>query len=131
MNKTEIIAKLEALEIAFDPSASKKELLALLPKDQQGGSDEDEADEDGIIVKDPEVLLPKQLPLVVTLPEGASKAQQEYVKILNAYAYQNPRKWAIKKEGLLKTLRSLKNAPDPVENENQKLTIGRKLPGQK
>lgn len=69
-----------------------------------------------IVVQDPEELRPTTLPLVVTLPEGASKAQIEYAKVLNAYAYSNPGKWKAKKNVLIARLKELKNAPDPVES---------------
>lgn len=82
----------------------------------------------GIIVKDPETFRPKTLPLIVVLPEDASKAQIERAKVLNAYAYQFPEKWAERKEKLIKELEDLKNAPDPVENGDVKLTIGTKAP---
>ena len=59
-------------------------------------------------------LRPVALPLVITLPESASPAQIAYAKILNAYAYQNPPKWALKKEALIAKLKDLKTAPDPV-----------------
>lgn len=42
-------------------------------------------------------LRPTVLPLVVKLPEDASKAQIEYAKVLNAYAYQNPAKFEAKR----------------------------------
>lgn len=87
-----------------------------------------------IVVRDPQVLRPKELPLVVVLPKSASKAQVAYAKILNSYAYQNPEKWHIKKDdrtvggkvfpGLISRLKALKNAPDPV---GSKLSIGTKL----
>ncbi len=84
---------------------------------------------DEIVVRDPQVLRPKELPLVVELPEGASLAQQAYAKVLNGYAYKNPTKWEVKKESLIAHLRSLKNAPDPVEDPNRRLKIGsNKLP---
>lgn len=69
-----------------------------------------------IEINDPLDLRPTELPLIVKLPEGASKAQQEFAKVLNAYAYQNPRKWAEKKGELIKKLESLENAPDPIES---------------
>ncbi len=71
---------------------------------------------DEIVVRDPEILRPKELPFVVTLPADASKAQIEFAKVLNSYAYQNPTKWAVKKDTLIKQLKALKNAPDPVES---------------
>lgn len=86
------------------------------------GAESVEAEQD-IQVGDPQVLRPKELPLVVVLPENASKAQIKYAEILNSYAYQNTAKWAVKKEGLIQKLRDLKNAPDPVE---ENLTIGKK-----
>lgn len=93
---------------------------------------------DEIIVNDPQILRPKDLPLVVILPEGASKAQIEFAKVLNAYAYKNPEKWAIKKDdrqieggktvkGLITILKELKNAPDPVEDTGGKLSFSNKL----
>ncbi len=87
--------------------------------------------EDGIVVRDPQDLRPKSLPLVVTLPADASLAQVEFAKVLNGYAYSQPDKWMIEKDdrthtdefsrtavikGLLTQLRELKNAPDPVAN---------------
>jgi hypothetical protein len=82
---------------------------------------------DGIVVRDPQILRPVDLPLVITLPEGASKAQIEFVKTLNGYAYKNPEKFALKKDdrvlpsgvvikGLITKLKELKNAPDPIES---------------
>lgn len=83
-------------------------------------------DDSGIIVNDPMDLRPTELPLVIKLPADASKAQVEYAKKLNSYAYQNPVKWATKKDdhvvngntvkGLITRLKELKNAPDPVES---------------
>lgn len=70
-------------------------------------------DNEGITVGDPMLLRPKELPLVVTLPEGASNAQIAYAKTINAYAYQNPEKFAAKKDAMIEKLKSLKNAPDP------------------
>lgn len=92
--------------------------------------------EQEIIVSDPEVLRPVELPFVVKLPDGASKAQIEFAKVLNAYAYKNPTKWKIKKEdkvlpngkvikGLISQLRDLKNAPDPRNDD--KLSFKNKL----
>lgn len=84
------------------------------------------ADNDGIEVNDPMDLRPVELPLVIKLPEGASKAQIAFAKTLNAYAYQNPTKWAQKKDdriengtvvkGLITQLKELKSAPDPIES---------------
>lgn len=79
-----------------------------------------------IVINDPLQFRPKELPLVIQLPASASLAQVEYAKVLNAYAYQNPEKWALKKDdrivdgvlvkGLISKLKELKNAPDPIES---------------
>jgi hypothetical protein len=91
--------------------------------------------EQDIVITDPEVFRPKELPLVIQLPADASKAQVEFAKVLNAYAYKNPTKWREKKEdkmvngkvvkGLISQLRDMKNAPDPIVNDN--LTFKNKL----
>lgn len=82
---------------------------------------------DEIIVRDPLVLRPVDLPLVVELPASASKAQVEFAKVLNGYAYKNPTKWAVKKDKLLAELKAKKNAPDPVEDNlkfgNRRLSV--------
>lgn len=80
--------------------------------------------ESGITVNE-NVFQPKVLPLIVNLPPDASKAQIERAKILNAYAYAQPKGWEQKKERLIKELEDLKNAPDPVEDPNApKLSVG-------
>lgn len=118
MNKTEIIQKLKDLNIPFDEKLTNKELLALLP---------DESESNDIIIRDPAVLRPVELPLIIQLPANASKAQVAFANILNSYAYQNTSKWASKKDALIAKLRNLKNAPDPVEDPNVRLSIGRKV----
>ena len=92
----------------------------------------------------------KELPLIVK-PKGgkwANKAQEEYAKIVNAYAYANPDKWhnervdmngnpipkSSKKEVLLKRLTDLEKAPGLLvqfmgnpEGDNKKLSFKNKL----
>jgi len=85
-------------------------------------------DNQGIEVGSPLDLRPTELPLVVKLPADASKAQVEYAKILNGYAYKNPAKFEAKKndqivdgkivKGFLSKLKDLKNAPDPIDLED-------------
>ena len=75
----------------------------------------------GIEVVTPTIGRVQELPLIVKLPADASKAQIAYAKIMNVYAYQNPTKFAGKKEAMVQTLLSLKNAPDPVENSKVKI----------
>ena len=73
--------------------------------------------EDGIIVRDPQVLRPTELPLVVEPEDGewANPEQAEYAKVLNAYAYKNPKKWVVKKAVLLAQLRELGSNPSKIE----------------
>lgn len=70
-----------------------------------------------IIVGDPQVLRPVELPLVIKLPEGKSwtPEQQEYVNGLNGYAYKNPKKWAKKKNVLLARLIEIGNDPSKLK----------------
>ena len=100
----------------------KKEEVKLEEKDEVKAEVSEEAQEEvkekpeskkvlktksGIEVGEPLDLRPKHLPLVVKLPAGASSAQKEYAKVLNAYAYENPEKWALKRDRLIKRLESL------------------------
>ena len=73
--------------------------------------------ESGIIVND-STFSAQSLPLIVVLPEGASEAQVERAKILNAYAYSNPKGWASRKWHLIAELEALKDAPAPKEDPN-------------
>lgn len=70
---------------------------------------------DEIIVNNIEDIRPKELPLVVELPKDASKAQIAFAKTINTYAYANRDKWLEKQDVLIAKLKSLKNAPDPIE----------------
>ncbi len=131
MSKTDDIkAELTKLGIAFEEDATLKDLRALLPEDSADASDE--SDEDGIIVKDPQVLRPVSLPLVVTLPESATDEQKEYVKTLNAYAYSNPEKWSIKKDVLIARLKEIGKDPSKLSlyrgGEEGSLKVGKPLP---
>lgn len=132
MNKAEIIKKLKKLGIVHDPLANSATLQGLLDTHTASGvanvdDDEPKGDDQGIVVRDPQVLVPKELPLVVVLGKDASGAQIEYAKVLNAYAYQNPEKWNKKKDALIKTLRSYKGL-DALPNPDPMLKVGRKLP---
>ncbi len=82
----------------------------------------------GIVVRDPLVIRPEILPLVIELPKGASKAQIARAKVLNGYAYQQPHKWNQRKEALLAELEALKDAPDPIENSDHSLHVGPRIP---
>jgi hypothetical protein len=88
-------------------------------------------DNQGIEINAP-INLKTELPLVVKLPADASKAQIAYANMLNSYAYQNPKKWEMKKDdqilpgggvvkGFITRLKELKNAPDPVDESPLKI----------
>lgn len=69
-----------------------------------------------IEVGDPQILRPKELPLVVTPVGGewANEAQARYAKTLNGYAYKNPEKWAAKKDVLIAQLKELETNPSKI-----------------
>jgi hypothetical protein len=71
----------------------------------------------GIKVSDPLVLKPVELPLVIEPADGgvwANAAQTEYAAVLNAYAYSNPAKWAVKKDVLIAQLDDLAKHPAKI-----------------
>lgn len=93
--KDEIITQLTEKGIEHDPSSTKAELEALLPK--EGGSSETIGD---IEITDPQTILPKELPLVIKPAKGGewkNPEQARYAATLNGYAYRNPEKFAAKK----------------------------------
>lgn len=69
-----------------------------------------------IIVADPQVLRPRELPLVVKTASGkwANEAQARFAANLNAYAYKNPEKWAEKKDVLIAQLEELATKPNKI-----------------
>lgn len=79
-------------------------------KAQSGGNDDD------FTVADPQVLRPKELPLVINPGKGgwANPEQEEYAQTLNGYAYTNPEKWEQKKDVLLQNLRDLEKTPNNI-----------------
>jgi hypothetical protein len=82
------------------------------------------------IVEDPQLLRPVELPLVVKPlvgKEWATKAQAEFARTLNGYAYKNPAKWAVKKDALLKELKALELVKDRPEDANApRLSFGKR-----
>lgn len=82
----------------------------------------------GIIVEDPEILRPREFPLVVKPESGAwaNKEQEKFARTLNGYAYKNPEKWKVKKDVLIKQLKDLEKNPENLlileggENPNLK-----------
>lgn len=89
----------------------------------------------GFSVKDPEVIMPKELPLIITPDSGswANEAQAEYARTLNGYAYKNPEKWKVKKEVLLKALEDMATDPSVLIRKrgnidpNKRVEYGNKL----
>lgn len=96
--KSEITEKLTAAGIDHDPEATKATLEALLPDEGTSSGEGNPQEIAGITVRDPLILRPRELPLVIPTPEGgwANEAQAEYARYLNGYAYKNPEKWAKK-----------------------------------
>lgn len=114
--KDEVIAKLNELGIVHDPKAKFADLEKLLPTQGSGPTSDKEEESTGsieIVAEDPEVLRPKELPLLIKPAKGdwANPAQAEYARILNGYAYKNPDKWRKKKDVLLKQLAELEKNP--------------------
>lgn len=125
MTKDELKDKLTELEIPFDADADVKTLKKLLKEheDAEGGDEDETEDEDvdtdaeGIVVGDPQVLRPVELPLVITPAKGKdwkNPEQAEYAAYLNAYAYRNTAKWDTKKKVLLKRLVEIGNDPSKL-----------------
>lgn len=76
-----------------------------------------------VIVEDPQLLRPAELPLVVKPGKGqewSNPEQAAYAKVLNGYAYKNPLKWKVKKEVLLKKLVEIGQDPSkfPIIDTN-------------
>ena len=120
MLKKDIKAEKEIVEIPKEVKAEPKVVAPIelkpqapieLPKEEVKAI---EPNDQGIEINMPETQKVQELPLVVKLPANASKAQIEYAKIINSYAYINPRKFEMKKDAMIKHLLSLKNAPDPI-----------------
>lgn len=101
MFKKDIIPKLKALGIAFDPAASAADLEALLPADQQDGDPE----EDPAPSSDP-VPPGSPAPVDATAPTKSA----EYIrvaKVIENYAKQFPVQYEAKKAELGTYLASL------------------------
>lgn len=104
-------------------------------KELKNQTEEVQSESNKIEVGEPLDLSPKSLPLVVKLPKNASSAQVEYAKVLNAYAYINPKKWSGykdektgkwvpgKKDVLIKRLKSL--AGKEIATGDAKLSINK------
>ncbi len=129
-----VSAQLNEKKVPHDPKAPLAELQTLLdahtiPADRhvpKAGSIVPAEEQDGVEVGDPEELKPKVLPLVIT-PKGGAKDDEfggwhnaaafSHARVLNAYAYKNPRKWKKKKNVLVAQLVELNgmNAEDAAE----------------
>ncbi len=82
-------------EIAALNAKLKKADEVLAPQKEVEEVKEPEVDTSDIDVSDPEEIVPEKLPFIVK-PKGGkwkNKEQEEYAKILNAYAYKNRKKW--------------------------------------
>ncbi len=85
-------------------------------KDAEKAALATEETSDEFVTEDPEILKPKTLPLVVKPTSGAwaNEEQEAYSKILNAYAYKNPKKWMKKKAVLLAQLSEIGKDPEKL-----------------
>lgn len=140
--KKELQAELTSLGIAFDDSATKEELAALLPAEApaeaeavtpavandvalkvlhgsnlpSGNVDAPDADShDEIEVSDPLLLRPTELPLVIKPANGGewnNEEQAAYAKTLNAAAYSNPTRWNEVKNVEIARLKEIGVTPD-------------------
>lgn len=76
--------------------------MGKIKEDKVEGAEEDGViTTDGIEIRDPLVLRPVDLPLVIKPADGAewkNENQATYAKLLNGYAYKNPAKWKVKKD---------------------------------
>lgn len=97
-------------EIEPTPELKPQETIEIEEEPVRNSLGDEQDMGDGITVGDPMKLRPVELPLVVKLPATASEAQKRFALTLNAYAYQNPKKWEQKKDVLIAKLKSLKNA---------------------
>lgn len=149
--KDDLKAELTKLNISFDPTATNAELEALLPAGNpvlQEPEDpipapvatpETDLTVDSLVINDPQVLLPKELPLVITPPAGkdwTNPEQAAYAKILNAAAYANAN-WPIMKN--VEVARLIEIGKDPSKyylytgtqpGQTENLTYKNKLLGQ-
>ena len=104
-------------KLTDEQKAAKAAEKAAKAAAKAAGSEADTSYE-GIVVGDPLLLRPVELPLVVKPADEevgwANDAQAEYANILNAYAYKNPKKWEIKKDVLLKQLVGLAKDPSKL-----------------
>ena len=120
LTKKAVTARLDELELEYDAELSVEELAALLPEGDplKPVEDLEESEEgtvmiDGIEVGNPQVLRPKELPLVIKEPKDGWKnpQQAEYAAILNGYAYKNEAKWPKKRAALVKNLVAIGENP--------------------
>lgn len=98
-------------------TASEKEAEKLAKNAKADAAKVDKGDGAGAYdfeVGEVEMLKPVALPLIITPKKGEkwkNKAQEEYARILNGYAYRNPAKFEDKKPVLLSNLMQLGTNP--------------------
>lgn len=119
--KDDLKAELTRLGITFDDTMTNVQLEALLPADNVVSKEPEDAPvapevpANGIVVSDPQVLRPVELPLVIKPIEGQSwknTEQEAYAKVLNAAAYARPAQWAIVKDAEIARLVEIGTNPD-------------------
>ena len=73
--------------------------------------EEKESVANDIVVSEPKIFTPQSRPDVVSPSNGHwdTPEQEAFAKVLNTYAYTNPKKWAVKKDVLVQQLKDLGN----------------------
>lgn len=135
--KLDLQTELTKLGIEFDPTATNAELEALLPSDNAVLKEpEDVISADTLVIQDPQLYKPTELPLVIKPPVGQdwlNPEQAQYAKTLNAAAYAN-KNWKSVKNTEIARLVEIGKDPEKfylytgiAKDENATLTITNKL----
>jgi len=107
--KKEIIEVLESKGIEFDESATKAELEALLPT-EDSEEEQEEIQDDELNSEEEEVEeAPVEKSKVALRPDGnPAYTKAQFKELIEAYKVQNPVKYEMKKDALLKQLNAIK-----------------------
>jgi hypothetical protein len=83
----------------------------MVKKEEKIEEEKVEAVVNEIVVSEAKIFTPQARPEVVSPSSGVwdNPAQEALAKVLNDYAYTNPKKWAVKKDVLVQQLKDLGN----------------------
>jgi len=121
--------------IATEGQAPAVANTPVIPVEQPLTTPKDVKSTQEFTVRDPQIIKPKELPLVLEPADGEewlNPEQAEYARTLNGYAYKNPEKWEEKKGVLLKRLLEIGKNPKAINlyrgnnGEDAKLTFKNK-----